>query len=161
MNNRKNMRDEWNMRNLKNMRNMKKLINILAICMVALSLTACGGGGTAGGRGNGKNAKAVADDFLTSYFAGEYDKAVTYCTDTLASSITQAVQDQDFETEEVKNTVMKMSKDTKVTIGDVEKGETKNDCKVTYELTLPDSSKLKSQVSMVKSDGVWKVGALE
>jgi|GEM_PF-1328771 len=139
---------------------MKELINFLAICMVALSLTACGGGGNAGRKGDGKNAKAVAGDFLTSYFAGEYDKAVTCCTDTLASSISDAVKDQDFDTEEVKNAVMEMSKNTKVTIGDVEDGATKNECKVDYELALPDSSHLKSQISLIKLEGVWKVSDL-
>ena len=139
---------------------MKELIKLLTICMVTLSLTACGGGGNSGVNKDGRNAKAVAGDFLTSYFAGEYDKAVTYCTDTLASSISDAVKDQDFDTEEIKNAVMEMSKNTKVTIGNVEKGATKNDCKVDYELALPDSSHLKSQISLIKQEGVWKVSDL-
>jgi hypothetical protein len=136
---------------------MKRFVKIFAISILFISCVACAG---SGGKNSGKDAKAVADNFLTSYFAGEYDKAVTFCTDTLASSIREAVADQEFDTEEVKNAVMEMSKNTRVVIGDVHNGETKNDCTVSYELSLPDSTKLNSQVSMIKVDGVWKVLSL-
>lgn len=135
---------------------MNHIVKIISSCLLAslLCLTVSCGGPKEG------DAKSVASDFLTAYFAGQYDSLSVYCTDTLAGALNEAIGARTFESDEVASAVAEMSKNTKVTVGEVIKGEDKAVCTVPYEISLPDSSLVKKVLVLNKIDGIWKVASL-
>ncbi|MCI2121740.1 MAG: DUF4878 domain-containing protein [Bacteroidales bacterium] len=115
------------------------------------SCASCGNNGKLG-------PEAVAGDFLKAYFAGEYENAVTFCTDTLSSALRSAIDSQEYESDEIREAAMEMSRNTGITVVKAVKG--KDACSVSYELSLPDSTKVLKDMVLEKIGGVWKVSSI-
>lgn len=131
---------------------MKKILKAVAICMVcsaSLSMVSCTSGT--------KQATQVAQDFLTSYFATDYQSAAACCTEELSATLMEAVEEYYQMEENLREEVVDISSSVVTTIQTVE-SVGKDTVVINYDIQMPEPEPLiKSTLTVAKVDGAWRI----
>ncbi|MCF0167870.1 MAG: hypothetical protein HUJ93_04400 [Bacteroidales bacterium] len=132
---------------------MKKIFPAILICM---AMTACGQ--------SVSKIEEVASNYLTSFFAMDYDAACTLCSEEVAAAIRFATSAVEIPSEELRTKIEKASQSTTFEIISSEivsgKGETPR-AKVCYNITTPTSEKaIPKEMTLEKRESGWIITGL-
>ncbi len=104
-----------------------------------------------------KEAESVANDFLASYFATDYQTAAGCCTEELGEALMTAVQEYYQMEENIQKDVVDISSQVVTTITSVE-AVAKDSVIVKYDIDMPDPEPtLHSTLTITSVDGKWRV----
>ncbi len=139
---------------------MKKAILIPAVLIVAAAVV-FGAVKIFGGNSTVK-AGAVADSFLTSFFEMDYESAAACCSEEIGSMLLASVADQKYPSESIGEKVAEASKGTAFKVHSCEKTDVKNTVEVKYTVSpFGGGAEIERSMTLVKSDGEWKISKLE
>ncbi|MFA6677556.1 MAG: hypothetical protein WCS34_08225 [Bacteroidales bacterium] len=132
---------------------MKKFIVILVSAACAgLLLVSC--------NDNRTKASDVSLDFLNAYFSTDYNKAASFCDDSLSSKLLEACQNFENLDSTIKADIISSSKNIKFSINSSKKI---NDSlmEVSYQAEITsDTAPIESKMILKKSDETWKITEL-
>jgi hypothetical protein len=109
-------------------------------------------------------AAAVAEDFLSSFFGMNYEKAAALCSDNIAAMLRDTVAADDYPSEEIRAKVIEASKQTSFKILSSEEEEETGEVVVSYEVHpygAVGNTAIPHIMRLEKVDGNWKIVALE
>lgn len=105
--------------------------------------------------------KGKTSGFLDAYFNGDYEKAVTFCTDSLGGEIASMLSGFELLDPSIKEMVKKQASSLTTEIISVEKSENRDTIMVNYKVILPYLPTGKDKtLSFVKEEKEWKVAKL-
>lgn len=105
--------------------------------------------------------KVKTSAFLSAYFAGDNEKAVTFCTDSLGMEITKILSGFESLDPSTKEMVRKQVASVTTEITSVEKNKNKDTIKVNYKVVRPHTPEGDDKtLSFVKQEKEWKVAKL-
>lgn len=100
----------------------------------------------------------VSNDFLSHYFAMEYDAAWALCTPDLARNLETTTSEIEYPTEQVREAVEKASKGTTFQIMEIDNKSIKNRALVKYVIIVAGSSKqIEKSMTLELTGGEWKI----
>lgn len=131
------------------MKKIKVLFVALSAMTSLVALSSCGG--------DSKQAEDVAKDFLSSYFATDYQAAASCCTEELSEALLDAVEEYYSFEENVRKDVVDISSSVVTTITSI-KVQSKDSILVKYDMVLPDSDRpIENVLTIVQVEGDWRV----
>lgn len=105
--------------------------------------------------------KVKTSEFLSAYFAGDYEKAVTFCTDSLGSEVTKILSGFESLDPSTREMVIKQVSSLTTQITSVEKSDNKDTIKVNYKVLRPHTTEgADKTLSFIKQEKEWKVARL-
>ena len=100
-------------------------------------------------------------EFLTAYFNGDYEKAVSFCTDSLGGEISKMLSSFETLDPSIKDMVKRQASSLTTEIISIEKSESKDTITVNYKVLLPYTpSGIDNSLSFTKEEKEWKVARL-
>ena len=133
---------------------MKKIL-IPALCLM-LALAGC--------TAKTDKAAATASDFLTAFFAMDYERASSFCGEEIAAAIRDTIADSDYPSEEIHRKVVEASKNTSFKIISSSQIEDTGEIEVRYEIHPYGASKsayIPRTMRLARTGSTWKIVALE
>ena len=129
---------------------MKKFIVILVSAACAgLLLVSC--------NDNRTKASDVSLDFLNAYFSTDYNKAASFCDDSLSAKLLEGCKDFESLDSTVKADIISSSKNIKYTVNASNKINN-NLIEVSYQTKISvDMAPIESKMVLKKSDDTWKI----
>jgi hypothetical protein len=105
--------------------------------------------------------KVKTNEFLSAYFNGDYQKAMTFCTDSLGGEISKMLSGFKALDPSIQEMVKRQASNLTTEIVSVNKSENRDTILVNYKLSLPFSTQdIDNSISFVKEDKEWKVAGL-
>lgn len=105
--------------------------------------------------------KVKTNEFLSAYFNGDYQKAMTFCTDSLGGEISKMLSGFEALDPSIQEMVKRQASNLTTEIVSVNKSENRDTILVNYKLSLPFSTQdIDNSISFVKEDKEWKVAGL-
>ena len=105
--------------------------------------------------------KVKTNEFLSAYFNGDYQKAMTFCTDSLGGEISKMLSGFEALDPSIQEMVKRQASNLTTEIVSVNKSENRDTSLVNYKLSLPFSTQdIDNSISFVKEDKEWKVAGL-
>ncbi len=112
--------------------------------------------------------ESVAEEFLSAYFAAEYEEAAEYCTTELGRDLLDALEQAKALDESIRTNIQKYTKNYRPQIIKTSEPAKKDSVIVNYVVLAsgPDSCSIpqqikESRVHVVKTEQGWKVSALK
>jgi len=100
-------------------------------------------------------------DFLNAYFNAEYQKAGSFCTDSLGLELAKSSDSFNSLEPTIKEMVLKQVQAVKTEVISVEKNSSKDTVLVKYRVVLPSfPNGVDNNLSFVKVNKEWKVASL-
>lgn len=100
-------------------------------------------------------------EFLKAYFNAEYQKAGSFCTDSLGVELAKSMESFNSLEPSIKEMVLKQVQDVKTEIVSVDRKSSKDTVFVKYRVVLPSfPNGVDNNLSFVKIDKEWKVASL-
>jgi hypothetical protein len=128
---------------------MKTIFRIFPAIAAIFLAVACGN--------STKEATSVANDFLSAYFATEYQTAAGCCTPELGEALMVAVQEYYEMEENLQQDVMDISSQVVTTITSIET-ISRDSVLVRYDIDMPEPEPtLHSTLTITNTDGKWRV----
>ena len=126
-----------------------KIRTIISAVAAVILITACGNAT--------KEATSVANDFLSYYFATDYQTAASCCTEELGEALMEAVQEYYEMEENLQKDVIDISSQVVTTIKSVE-AVSRDSVIVKYDIDMPEPEPtLHSTLTIINKDGSWRV----
>lgn len=107
---------------------------------------------------------ATASDFLTAFFAMDFDQAACLCNDNIAAMIRDTIAASDYPNEEIRAKVVEASKKTTFKITSAQQIEETGEVEVKYDVFpfgAPKGVAISRTMRLDREDGDWKIVALE
>ncbi len=105
--------------------------------------------------------KGKTSGFLDAYFNGDYEKAVSFCTDSLGVEIANMLSGFELLDPSIKEMVKRQTSSLTTEIISIEKSENRDTIMVNYKVLLPYLPDGKdNSLSFVKEEKEWKVAKL-
>jgi hypothetical protein len=100
-------------------------------------------------------------DFLKAYFSADYQKAGSFCTDSLGMELAKSAESFNSLEPSIKEMVLKQVEAVKTEVISIEKSASKDTLYVKYRVLLPSfPNGLDNNLSFVKVNKEWKVASL-
>ena len=116
----------------------------------------------------GPKPEEIAQEFLNSYLATDYEKAASYCTPALSQDLLQALEEAEALNDEIKEKIKQHTPNYKAQINSIEITKSKDTVIIAYSIvngTATDSLTAAKQIitsslSVIKQPNGWKIGSL-
>ena len=105
--------------------------------------------------------KVKTNEFRRAYFNGDYQRAMTFCTDSLGGEISKMLSGFEALDPSIQDMVKRQASTLTTEIVSVVKSENRDTIMVNYKLSLPFSPRdIDNSISFIKEDKDWKVARL-
>ncbi len=108
--------------------------------------------------GSDKEILKISEDFLSSYFMLEYQRASDFCSNDLVKELLESSKNYDSLDPKVQESIKLHSSEIKYQILDFTINKTKDSAIVNYSVHLPNfSNEIESRLYFTKLDNEWKI----